>query len=103
MNSGLLHVKDAGAEITQQLRFWNPSEVRTDGDLVISGFTGGAGRILSTGPGTLFLTGEGQHADGATVSEGNLIVANPDSSATGGGNVLVTGSGTFGGFGSGRW
>lgn len=99
LNQGLLHVEDGRAEITQQLRFWNPSEVRTDGDLLISGFVGGGGRILSTGTGALFLSGAGEHANGATVSEGNLVVANTEFSATGVGNVLVNGTGTFGGFG----
>ena len=99
LNNGLLHLKDGRTEISQQLRFWNASEVRTDGDLLISGFTAGAGRILSTGTGSLFLTGEGLHANGATVSQGNLVVANPLVSATGSGNVLVNGTGTLGGFG----
>ena len=99
LNNGVFHVEDGFTEITQQLRFWNPSEVRTDGDMLISGFTGGAGRILSTGTGTLFLSGEGQHANGATVSEGHLVVANSDMSATGAGSVVVNVTGTFGGFG----
>lgn len=99
LNQGVLHVKDGRTEITQQLRFWNPSEVRTDGDLLVSGYTAGAGRILSTGVGTLFLSGDGLHANGATVSEGHMVVANADLSATGVGNVLVNGTGTFGGFG----
>ena len=99
LNQGRLHVMDGQAVVSQQLRFWNPSEVRTDGDLIVSGFTAGAGRILSTGEGTLFLTGEGLHADGATVSEGSLIVSNTEASATGGGSVLVNGTGTFGGYG----
>ena len=90
---------DGQAVVSQQLRFWNPSEVRTDGDLIVSGFTAGAGRILSTGEGTLFLTGEGFHADGATVSEGSLIVSNTDASATGAGSVIANGTGTFGGIG----
>ena len=99
LNQGLLHVMDGQAVASQQLRFWNPSEVRTDGDLIVSGFTAGAGRILSTGEGTLFLTGEGLHADGATVSEGSLIVSNTDASATGAGTVIANGTGTFGGTG----
>ena len=99
LNQGQLHVEDGQTEISQQLRFWNASEVRTDGDLLVSGFTRGAGRILSTGTGTLFLSGEGEHESGATVSEGKLIVANNAISATGAGDVLVTGTGTFGGFG----
>ena len=99
LNQGLLHVMDGQAVASQQLRFWNPSEVRTDGDLIVSGFTAGAGRILSTGEGTLFLTGEGLHADGATVSEGSLIVSNTDASAIGAGTVIANGTGTFGGIG----
>ena len=99
LNQGVLHVADARAEITRQLRLLNPSEVRTDGDLLISGSTDGAGRILSTGAGTLFLSGAGGHASGATVSQGQLVVANAEFSATGAGNILVNGSGTFGGFG----
>ncbi|MDB2686104.1 glycosyl hydrolase [Mariniblastus sp.] len=99
LNRGKLHVEDGQTEISQQLRFWSPSEVRTDGDLLLSGFTRGAGRILSTGTGTLFLRGEGEHEDGATVSQGQLVVANDAISATGAGDVLVTGTGTFGGFG----
>lgn len=99
MNQGVLHVKDGRAEISQQFRFWNPSEVRTDGDLLVHGFTTGSGRILSTGTGTLFLRGEGQHANGATVSQGGLIVANSTVSATGAGSVTVNGTGTFGGYG----
>lgn len=99
LNSGMLQVKDGLAKLNQQLRFWNPSEVRTDGDLVLSGYTDGAGRILSTGSGTLFLNGEGLHQNGATVSEGSLIVANRTASATGAGDVRVTGAGTLGGYG----
>ena len=99
MNQGVLHVKDSRTEITQQLDFLSTSEVRTDGDLLVSGYTAGAGRILSTGPGTLFLNGEGLHASGAAVNEGHLVVANTQFSATGAGVVVVTGTGTFGGFG----
>ena len=99
LNNGMLHVKDGRANISQQLRFWNASEVRTDGDLVISGRTAGAGRILSTGSGTLFLMSDGEHVNGATVSQGSLIVANTNVSATGSGSVLVTGTGTLGGYG----
>ena len=98
-NTGVLHVEDSRAEMTEELRIWNPGIVRTDGDLLVSGITAGAGRILSTGEGTLFLSGEGQHASGATVSEGSLIVANADASATGAGSVLVEGTGLLGGFG----
>ena len=99
LNLGMLHVMDGEAVASKELRLWNPSEVRTDGDLVVSGFTSGAGSILSTGTGTLFLTSEGLHTNGATVSEGSLIVANTEASATGTGNVVVAGAGTFGGFG----
>ena len=99
LNQGLLHVKDGRAEVSQELRFWNTSEVRTDGDLVVSGSTAGFGRILSTGKGTLLLTGEGMQQNGATVSQGSLIVANTTASATGNGSVIANGTGTFGGFG----
>ena len=99
LNRGLLHVKDGSTTISSELIVSATSEVRTDGDLIVSGGTTGAGRIEATGSGALFLTGEGLHANGATVSDGSLIVANGDASATGAGSVLVNGTGTFGGFG----
>jgi len=99
LNRGTLHVKDGQATLSGELDLSGTSEVRTDGNLVISGVTTGTGSILSTGPGTLFLNAAGSHSSGTQVSEGSLIVANPDSSATGSGAVLVTGTGLFGGSG----
>ena len=99
LNGGLLHVKDGSTTTSSELIVSATSEVRTDGNLIVSGGTTGAGRIVATGSGALFLTGEGLHANGATVSDGSLIVANGDASATGAGSVLALGTGTFGGFG----
>jgi len=99
LNRGLLHVKDGLATVSEELLLSNSSEIRTDGNLVISGGTTGAGAILATGPGTLFLSGNGSNNMGAQVAEGSLIVANADTSATGPGSILIDGSGLFGGFG----
>jgi len=99
LNRGLLHVKDGLATVSEELLLSNSSEIRTDGNLVISGGTTGAGAILATGPGTLFLSGNGSNNMGAQVAEGSFIVANADTSATGPGSILIDGSGLFGGFG----
>jgi len=99
LNQGLLHVKDGLATISNELQISVLGEIRTDGNLVVSGSTEGVGVILASGPGTLFLSSDGVHTSGVVVSEGSLIVANPQVSATGPGNVAVSGSGTLGGFG----
>ena len=99
LSQGLLHVKDGLATLSNELQILNLAEIRTDGNLVVSGSTEGGGVILASGPGTLFLSSDGAHTAGTVVSEGSLIVANPQVSATGPGNVSVNGSGTLGGFG----
>ncbi|MGB7328821.1 MAG: glycosyl hydrolase [Rubripirellula sp.] len=99
LNQGEMHVKDGRAVIDGQVRFWNESVVRTDGDLLINGNTTGYNRLVSSGAGNLFLTGVGERTLGTTVNEGGLYVANTEASATGAAEVLVTGTGTFGGFG----
>ena len=99
LNRGTLHVQDSVVLMPSQLTLSGPSVIRTDGNLVISGETTGAGAIVATGLGNLFLTGSGSHTIGAQVTEGSLIVANTQASPTGPGNVLVGGNGTLGGFG----
>ena len=99
LNQGLLHVKNGRTTMAEGLELSGSSEIRTDGNLVISGSTTGTGGIVSSGPGTLFLSGAGSHSSGVQVSAGSLIVANADASATGPGIVLVAGSGRLGGFG----
>jgi len=99
LNQSSLHVEDGLTTLSGELDLSGTNEVRTDGNLVISGVTTGTGSILSTGLGTLFLNSAGSHSSGTQVSDGSLIVANPDSSATGSGAVLVTGTGLFGGSG----
>lgn len=99
LNQGLLHVKDGLASLAGELNLFSLSEIRTDGNLVISGSTTGNGAILSTGPGTLFLTGIGSQTLGAAIPDGSLIVANTNASATGAGDVVVSGSGLLGGAG----
>ena len=99
LNHGELHVVEGRAVINGQLRFWNQSVVRTDGDLIVNGNTTGANRLVSSGTGNLFLTGVSTRPLGTTVDEGGLFVVNEDASATGDQEVLVTGTGTFGGFG----
>ena len=61
LSQGALHVQDNVASFSDQLVLLSFGEVRTDGNLVVSGGTTGAGAILSTGPGTLFLNGAGSH------------------------------------------
>ena len=99
LNQGVLHVEDGSATLPGELILPNPSVIRTDGNLVITGETTGTGAILSTGAGSLFLNGNGSHTAGAQVTQGRLIVANTQASPTGPGDVLVGGNGTFGGFG----
>ena len=99
LNRGVLHVEDGSATLPGELILPNPSEIRTDGNLVISGFTSGIGGIQSTGSGSLFLAGDGLHTGITEIDEGNLFVANTEASATGSGNVVVSGTGSFGGFG----
>ncbi|MDA8563353.1 glycosyl hydrolase [Mariniblastus sp.] len=99
LNQGMLHVQDGLTKLPNQLVLMASSLLRTDGNLVVSGETTGAGTILAIGPGSLFLNNDGLHTGGAQVADGNLFVANTEVSPTGPGNVVVGGSGTFGGFG----
>ncbi len=83
LSQGTLQVDDGVTRLPEDLNLVGTSEIRTDGNLVLSGQTSGAGSIQSTGNGTLFLNGDGLHAGGATVTEGTLIVANSSASPTG--------------------
>ncbi len=97
--AGTLHVQDGVTRFSEELNLTSSSQIQTDGNLVLSGETTGAGTILSNGVGGLFLNGAGSHSGGAQVTAGKLIVANSQMSPTGSGNVTVGLAGTLGGFG----
>jgi hypothetical protein len=97
--NGTLQVQAGIIQYSTELNLSGQGEIRTDGNLVMSGETTGTGAIQSTGAGTLFLGGVGTHTNGVAVTAGKLIVANSVVSPTGPGNVLVDDTGTLGGFG----
>jgi len=103
---GIAKSTTAQSNFTIKNNGYSPSTLTISGSTVPYNAFGGAISdgfeplgLVKSGAGTLILTGSNSYSGGTTVSGGKFLISNSGASATGQGDVTVSG-GTFGGIGN---